>query len=392
MSQGDKIQTSDSMLSDSAERLRAIFDTAVECIITISSEGIVEAFNNAAQKLFGYAPGEVIGRNVKMLMPSPFREEHDAYIANYLNTGKAKIIGIGREAVGKRKDGTTFPMKLAVSEVKLADRILFTGFIEDLTERKRFEKEAEEARDELERRVEARTAELARANEELEHFAHTISHDLRTPLRGIRNYVDFIMEDMAGKVVGESAADLKRLGRATDELERMIQELLNYTRIGRVESSPQNIDTRQMIQSIVGDIGPRDGREVVINGKLPMIFAPQGTVRQIFQNLIENGLQYNKSNPRRVEISASRVDEDSGRWLFAFRDNGIGIDPQYHQKIFGMFKRLHSDEDYPGTGIGLAAVRKALQHLGGSIRVESEVGKGSTFWVELPNRGGAKEA
>ncbi len=372
-------------LRESNERLRAIFDTAVEAIITINSAGIIETFNPAAEKLFGYSKNETIGKNVKLLMPSPYREEHDGYLQNYLTSGVAKIIGIGREVTGRRKDGSVFPIRLAVSEVRLTDRILFTGFIEDLTQRKELEREADLWREELERRVEERTRMLAQVNEELEHFAHTISHDLRTPLRGIRNYVDFLTEDLAGKLSPESAEDLQRLGRATNELEQMIEELLGYTRIGRTNDSSEDVDLARLIGDIAQAVGVTENKEIAISGEIPRIWAPRASLRQIFQNLIENGLQYNLSSPKRVEISARRKGDDSNpRWLFSVRDNGIGIDPRFHAKVFGMFQRLHTNEEYPGTGIGLAAVRKAVQHLGGTIALESAPGQGSVFYVELP--------
>src|SRR5690242_7144337 len=158
-------------LKDTEERLRAILETAVEGIITIDDRGIIESMNPAAEKTFGFSAAEVIGRNVSVLMPSPYREEHDGYLSNYLRSGDAKIIGIGREVVGQRKDGTVFPMDLAVSEVRLANRRLFTGFVRDITERKK---------------AEARLAELAQSlaekNKELETMVYIASHDLRSPL------------------------------------------------------------------------------------------------------------------------------------------------------------------------------------------------------------------
>lgn len=371
--------------AENAEQLRAIFHTAVEGIITIDSAGIIQSMNPAAEKLFGYAAEDAIGQNVKLLMPAPYTEEHDGYIANYLSSRVAKIIGIGREVTGRRKDGSTFPIKLAVSELNFRDRIMFTGFIEDLTERKRLEKEAEEWREELERRVEQRTHELELANQELEHFAHTISHDLRTPLRGIRNYVDFLREDLAGQVSGESAEDLDRLGRAAEELDQMIHELLQYSRIGRDESSEQRVSLMELLTNISSVVADGTDRIVEIASDLPDLWAPPGLVRQVFQNLIENGLTYNRSNQKRVSIRLA--DEQTPHfWTMIVTDNGIGIDPEYHDKIFGMFQRLHTVDEFAGTGIGLAAVRKAIHHLRGSIRLESKPGEGTSFFIRIPKQ------
>src|ERR1041385_5484616 len=166
-----------SALADSAERLRAILETAVEGIITIDERGLIESINPAAERTLGYQAKEVIGKNVSVLMPSPYREEHDTYLANYLRTGVAKIIGIGREVVARRKDGTTFPIDLSVSEVRLANRRLFTGFIRDITERRRSEE-----------RLAALAQTLAEKNKELETIVYVASHDLRSPLVNIQGF------------------------------------------------------------------------------------------------------------------------------------------------------------------------------------------------------------
>lgn len=373
-------------LFESEMRMHAVFETAVEGILTIDARGIVETMNAAAERLFGYRRDEVIGRNVSMLMPPPFREEHDGYLERYLAGGTPRIIGIGREVEGVRKDGVVFPLRLAVSEVRLRDRRLFTGFVEDLTERKRLEREAAEWRAELERRVEDRTAELARANRELESFAHIVSHDLRTPLRGIRNYVDFLTEDLGPLVQGESREDLVRLGRAAEELENMIRDLLDYTRIGRVRHPPEDFDPGVLMREIaeLAQAG-RPGAEVRVGPMPPRLRAPRGMIRQIFQNLVENGLHYNRSDSPLVEACGEVLEEETpARLRFVVKDNGIGIAPEHHERIFQMFQRLHTHADYSGTGIGLAAVRKAVEHMGGSITLRSAVGEGSEFVVELP--------
>lgn len=371
-------------IEESENRLQAIFETAVEGIISINERGIIEAVNPAAQKLFGYRAVEIIGKNISMLMPSPFSEEHDEYLADYLKSGVARIIGIGREAQARCKDGKILPVNLAVSEVRLGGRILFTGFITDLSERKEHERQAEQWRQELERRVELRTAELARANEELEHFATTISHDLRSPVRGIQHYVEFLIEDLGEKLEGESKRDLKALAKEARELDRMIEELLQYSRIGRRHEEAEPIDTRSMIQEIAERAAADRDAEVVVEGDLPELVVPFTLLRQIFQNLIENGLRYNQSDTRRVRVTASQTSTAPARWRFEVSDNGIGIAASQHEKIFAMFQRLHRDDEYSGTGVGLAAVRKAVILLGGEVRLKSAPGEGSTFYVELP--------
>jgi len=371
---------------DLHRRIRAIFESVIEPIVAINERGIIEALNPAVERQFGYTAEELIGQNVSLLMPEPYASDHDRYIRRYLESGEAHIIGIGREAEAKRKDGTTFPIYLSVSESRMeGGRRIFTGFIQDLTERKEHERQAAAWTRELERRVQQRTAELTATNQELEHFSYAISHDLRAPVRGIRNYVDFLVEDLGGQVSGETAEDLERLGRAARELDQMINELLDFSRIGRTEATPEAIDAAQLLDDIRRAAAPGPDRQVIVRGELPRLRLPLGLVRQIFTNLIENGLTYNTSSTPRVEITARRLDaQEPPVWEFAFSDNGIGIEPEYHDQIFQIFQRLHKKQDYPGTGIGLAAVRKAVGYIGGSIRLTSEPGRGSTFYVQVP--------
>lgn len=374
---------------ESQERLHAVFETVVEGIITIDDGGIIDTANAAAGRLFGYTPEELIGKNVNRLMPEPYHHEHDGYLECYLRTRQPKIIGIGREVVGRKRDGTTFPMYLSVSEVEFNDRVMFTGFVQDLTERKAHEKREAQWREELERQVEKRTDELALANQELENFSYTISHDLRTPLRGIRNYVDFLREDLQGHIEGESMEDLRRLGQAADELELMVQQILDYARIGHTKLESEEVSIDALIASIGAELGLAPHEKIIVEGELPRIWAPRGLLRQIFQNLIENGLRYNTSKIREVRIAAapsSPKDDSQAGWSFTVADNGIGIEAPYHEKIFAMFQRLHSSGDYDGTGIGLAAVRKAVNFLHGRIGLESKLGEGTVFTVELPER------
>lgn len=369
----------------SEERVRLILESSVEAMITINEEGIMEEVNPAARRLFGYSADEMIGRDVGILMPMPHSKEHNRYIAEYLRSGKARIIGIGREVDGKRRDGAIFPMYISVSESRAGGKTLFTGFIQDLSERKQHEREARQWAEELERQVGRRTERLRLANLELEHIAFVISHDLRAPLRGIRNYVDFLSEDLDGRLSGENAEDWKRLKRATDELDQMIDLLLDYSRIGHADTEPTELDVGQLVRDISDVAAAEPDRQVTIQGHLPRILAPQSLVRRIFQNLIVNGLHYNKSEPRRVVVSAlPGQGSRAGFWRFTIQDNGIGIKPEYHHKIFDMFQRLHTSDEYSGSGIGLAAVRKAVQFLGGRLWLESSLGRGSSFHVELP--------
>ena len=205
-------------LEDSEARTRAILDAAVDAIITIDEQGIVESLNPAAERLFGYAAAELIGRNVNGLMPEPYHHEHDGYLAHYRATGLKKIIGIGRQVVGRRKDGTTFPMELAVSEVRLRDRRLFTGIVRDISERAKVEEELRYYAAQLQER----NSELIRSNQELDDFAYIASHDLKEPLRGIHNYSTFLIEDYENELDDEGKSKLHTLTRLTQRMESLL--------------------------------------------------------------------------------------------------------------------------------------------------------------------------
>ena len=239
-----------SQLEDSEARTRTILETAVDAIITIDGRGLVESMNPAAERLFGYPASEVVGQNVKMLMPQPYRDEHDGYLNNYLTTGQKKIIGIGREVVGLRKDGTTFPMDLAVSEVQLGSRRLFTGIVRDISDRNKAEEQLRFFAGELQ----GRNAELLRSNQELDEFAYIASHDLKEPLRGIHNYATFLLEDYQDKLDAEGVDKLETLKRLTQRMDVLLDSLLDFSRVGRLDFAIRTTDLNEVLEEVLDSL------------------------------------------------------------------------------------------------------------------------------------------
>jgi PAS domain S-box-containing protein len=381
--------------SDDERRLRAILDTAVEGIITIDARGLIETFNQAAERIFGYRTAEVIGRNVNMLMPSPYQEAHDGYLANYLRTGEARIIGIGREVVGLRKDGSVFPMELSVSEVCLEDRRLFTGFVRDITERKLSEE-----------KLSAMAQSLAEKNKELESIVYVASHDLRSPLVNIQGFsrelehscrrVGELLRDAS--VAGDRAAELETLIReevpealnyiraGAEKIDTLLSGLLRFSRLGRAALRIERLDVNHVLAGILGAMEfqiQRAGARVRIEA-LPDCLGDAAQINQVFSNLLDNALKY--LDPRRPgEITVSGHGEN-GRSLYAVRDNGRGIAAEHQARVFEIFHRLNPSQG-EGEGLGLTIAQRSLERQNGRLWVESEAGVGSTFFVSLPAAG-----
>ncbi|HEX4794436.1 MAG TPA: PAS domain S-box protein [Humisphaera sp.] len=364
-------------LEESEGRTRAILDAAVDAILTIDEVGTVESMNPSAEKLFGYSRPEVIGHNVKMLMPAPYQEEHDGYLTNYLTTGRRKIIGIGREVVGRRKDGSTFPMHLAVSELKLGDRRVFTGIARDISD------------------VRNAINELTRSNQELDDFAYIASHDLKEPLRGIHNYATFLLEDYGEKVDEEGREKLDTLRRLTQRMDALLDALLEFSRVGRGEFVARETSMDDVLAEVLESIRitvKEGGIDIRVPRPLPLVRGDRVLLGEVVRNLITNAMKYNDKAEKWIEIGFLHPHEPG--WPEAFerrgialfvRDNGIGIADKHHESVFRMFKRLHARDAFGGgTGVGLTIVKKIVDRHAGKIWLNSIPGEGTTFLFSLP--------
>jgi len=366
------IRTSE--LQASEEQHRAVVENAVDGLLTIDESGTIEKFNPAAQRIFGYSAAEVIGVNIKILMPEPYHGEHDGYLKNYRDTGVKKIIGIGRYVQGKRKDGTTFPMDLSVSEMNFGDVRKFSGIVRDVSERVALEVEREKFID-----------KLTDSNEELARFAFVCSHDLQEPLRMVRSFSEKLQEHIADDLENDEKGK-KYFNFVIDGAARaqtLITDILAYSSISsdtQILEAVNVEDIITVIRSNVFDFNEDKIGEITYDS-LPTLQGNKTQILQLFQNLINNGLKYqNKGNIPHVHISV----EDAGEhWTFIIKDNGIGMEERHLKKIFDVFQRLHRRSQYAGTGVGLSICKKVAERHGGTIWVESEKGIGSTFYVKL---------
>lgn len=356
--------------------LESILDTVIDATVVIDVEGRIQSFNGSAVRQFGYQPEEVIGANVSMLMPEPYRGHHDAYLMRYLTTGEKRIIGSDRVVVGRRKDGSTFPMKLAVGEVRRADRIYFTGIIRDLTDREESAAMLGQARSEL--------ARLARLNE-LGEMASTLAHELNQPLSAIANYVQGCRR-MIEKLDDEHA---RRLRGALDETARqairagdIIRHLREFVTRGETEKAPEDIKhlveeagalalvgSRERGVKSVFDFGPGSG----------MVVADGVQVQQVLVNLMRNAIEAMRDSPRRELVVRTRP-ASAERMLVEVEDTGPGISEEVMSRLFQPFVTTKSG----GMGIGLSISRRIIESHGGDLTVTRNEAGGATFTFTLP--------
>jgi two-component system sensor kinase FixL len=361
--------------------LQTLTDNLLDGLITIDENGTVLRVNPSAERMFGYAPEEIIGCNIKMLMPEPYHSEHDSYLQNFCTTGIAKIIGVGgRDVLARRKDGSTFPIELGVSQMWIHGERVFAGMLRDISIRKAMEREKLQF-----------IADLARSNQELDDFAYIASHDLKEPLRGVANNAMFLKEDYEDKLDEKGVKRLDRMVFLCRRMEQLVDDLLYFSRLGRGQLAVQRTDLNDVIKDIEmmmeATLHER-AATIVIPKPLPSIVCDVPRVTEVFRNLITNAVKYNKREHKRVEIGcttmAELVPDGSEELVFYVRDDGIGIPKEFHREIFRIFKRLNEEDDTQrGGGVGLTFVQKIIERHNGRIWLESEVGQGTTFYFTL---------
>lgn len=359
-------------LSDST--FHQLLDAAPDSIIISNNLGEIVMANNMAMSVFGYEQKELIGKPVEILVPEQFRSAHPGHRENYYQDQPTRPMGTDLELTGLRKDGSQFPVEIALSPLKVGNTLLITAVIRDITRRHN-----------LIQQIREKANALEASNAELEQFAYVASHDLQEPLRMVASYAQLLFRRNENKLDDDSKEFIDFLVDGAKRMQNLIDDLLSYSRVGKHEKAFDTVNTEEVLKRVLMTLGMQieEHHVKVSYDKLPAVSADDVQLGQLFQNLIVNAIKFRSKRQPSVHIAAEVKENEV---VFSVRDNGIGIQPEYQKRIFDIFQRLHSREEYPGTGIGLAICKKIVERHGGSIWVESEPEKGTVFYFSIKSQ------
>jgi two-component system sensor kinase FixL len=358
------------------EKFRTIVESVPNGIIMVDTTGTITLSNSEAEKLFGYERGELLGKKVESLVPFRYHGYHTQDRERFIAQPQKRQMGAGRDLSGLCKDGTQIPVEIGLNPIETPEGRFVLASIVDITERKAVDDKLHQAYDEVQQK-----------NREMEQFVYTVSHDLKAPLVTSISFIKFLREDVAQGKMDAAADSLQRLEKAHRRMQELINDLLQVSRLGRVELKLESVAIREVVKEIIqnaAELLPGTNVRVDMSPDLPVVMADSNRVAQVFQNLIGNAMKYASDGPDPVvQIFSADVGEEIH---LCVKDNGPGIDPQYHAKIFGLFQRLDSSKE--GTGVGLTIVSRIMQLHGGRVWVQSELGHGAEFWLAFPKSKG----
>jgi PAS domain S-box-containing protein len=354
-------------------RFRTTLEACPSGIVSVDEAGIVRLVNVETERMFGYAREELVGHSVETLVPGQFRADHAAHRDRYRSAPERRAMGVGRELFARRKDGTEFPVEIALSPYPAENggtNVL--AVVVDITERKAAEHGL------------AQYAERLKAsNDELQQFAYVVSHDLKAPLRGIAAVAEWLAEDFRDVMSEDTKDNIGLMLERTSRMNRLIEGILEYSRVGSEEVVHDALDTAALIEDVIASVVTPDGVSIRVAGTLPNVVYGETQLRQVLQNLIQNALQHIERSDGTIVISC---DDEGAFWRFHVRDDGVGIPERHMERIFGLFQTLKSKDEVHSTGVGLSIVKRIVERNGGRVTVASPPTGGADFSFTVPTK------
>ncbi len=356
------------------ERSRKLIEAAPDAMVIADSRGKIVLVNRQTELLFGYASAELIGAPVEKLMPARFRGAHPGHRSAYASAPRPRPMGLGMTLRGLHRDGSEFPIEISLSPMETEEGLLVASAIRDVTQRMKTQED-----------LRRRTEELEASNRELEAFTYSVSHDLRAPLRHIDGFSRILLDEHGAEIPPAGRRYLTMIREATLQMGNLVDDLLNLSRLGRQPLTLQETNLNALVTSVKTDLASEvSGREIEWRiAVLPTVECDPGLIKQVLSNLLANAVKFPRPRkPARIEIGLAA---ENGQPALFVRDNGVGFSMKYADKLFGVFQRLHRQEDFEGAGVGLATVERILQKHGGRIWAQAEPGQGAAFYFTLPS-------
>jgi PAS domain S-box-containing protein len=367
-------RAAESALGNREGVFQQLFESMPDPVISINREGAIVRINSQAEQVFGYNREEMLGQPVEMLIPGRFRDRHVGLRGGYIAEPKVRPMGAGLDLYGRRKDGSEFAVEISLSPMETEEGLFAVSVVRDVTA----QKETQQALKEL-------SDELARSNTDLQQFAFAASHDLQEPLRAVAGCTQILQKRYADKLDARADELINEAVHGATRMQSLVNDLLAFSRVGSRGQPLGRVDAGRSLEDALHNLAValRESAALVTHDPMPEVPADASQLALVFQNLVANAIKFRGERRPEIHVGAERA---PGEWRFFVRDNGVGIEPQYFERIFLIFQRLHTRRESPGTGIGLALCKRIVERHGGRIWLESEAGKGSTFYFTIAER------